>query len=198
MADGKYETDPDWFKARCDDRRISQSQLARLMGMDKSSLSLLLHGKRRMTIDYAADIARLLGVGVLDVMERAGARLDGAMPSAGGTVPVTGWIDASGRARALNARDAVGWRVSLPGVPAGSEACQCRTAGSGAEAVDGWLVVTAPAAAVSPEALHGKAFIIETQDKRRLLRGVRPGYAPGRHTLLGVLLSSERPNGART
>ena len=65
--------DTRWFQAQLADRRLSQRKLASLMGLDPGAVSLALHGKRKLSAAEVADIARLLGVGVDEVMMHLGA-----------------------------------------------------------------------------------------------------------------------------
>lgn len=84
--------DTRWFTDRIADKRLSQRRLAHLMGIDPGAMSLMLRGKRRMTIGEAGEIARLLGVEVEEVLMRAGAdvRVPGSRVSADVRVPGQG------------------------------------------------------------------------------------------------------------
>lgn len=64
--------DTHWFQSQLADRRLSQRKLAQLMGVDPGAVSLMINGKRRMTMEEAAEIARLLHVDVTEVMTKAG------------------------------------------------------------------------------------------------------------------------------
>lgn len=54
------------------DRRLSQRQLAKHLGLDPAAVSLMLRGKRKATAQEVAEIARMLGVGVDEVLSRLG------------------------------------------------------------------------------------------------------------------------------
>lgn len=61
-----------WFQDRLADKGLSQRALARMMRMDAGAMSLMLRGKRKMSVEEAQEVARLLGVGVEEVVTRAG------------------------------------------------------------------------------------------------------------------------------
>lgn len=177
-------TDYEWFKQKLEEKNLSQTRLGKLMGLDKSSISLLLHGQRRMTIDYAADIARLLGTSVTEVMERAGARMEGI--SAAGPingVPLSGWVDDQG---AIHPDKARGMPFSVPDTPPGSTAVQWRTTHTRMELFDRWIVVAGPKQQPDPNAMHDRFCIVNTTDGRTLLRSVRRGYTTGAYTLMSI------------
>lgn len=66
------EIDGDWFHNQLDDRGQSLRALARHLGKDASAVSRTFSGKRRMTMEEAAEIAAFLGVPVTEVMHHAG------------------------------------------------------------------------------------------------------------------------------
>jgi hypothetical protein len=66
--------DTQWFKGLLSDRQISQRQLAFKMEMDPASMSLMLRGKRRMTLHDAEAMSRLLRVRVDEILFHAGVR----------------------------------------------------------------------------------------------------------------------------
>jgi transcriptional regulator with XRE-family HTH domain len=72
--------DASWFQHKLIEARLSQRQLAKLIGLDHSAVSLMFRGKRRMAADEAASIARLLGVDVAEVMRHGGIDVRGVAP----------------------------------------------------------------------------------------------------------------------
>lgn len=62
-----------WFKGRLSDRSLSQRQLAKHLGLDPAAVSLMLRGRRKANAKEIAEMAKLLGVGVDEVMTRLGA-----------------------------------------------------------------------------------------------------------------------------
>lgn len=66
------EIDGAWFHNQLDGRGQSLRALARHLGKDASAVSRTFSGKRRMTMEEAAEIASFLGVSVTEVMHHAG------------------------------------------------------------------------------------------------------------------------------
>lgn len=168
--------DSAWFVQRLADRRLSQRQLARLMGMDPSAVSLMFRGKRRMTVDEAAQIAVLLQSTTTEVMEAAGVPITG-----GGKVPITGYLmpDSSVRLEAEGLHDTVD---SPPGLPADAVAIQARTARSAADTLDGWIYFMG-AEHGQPERAVGSLACCAVQGNGLLLAHVRRGYRAGAFNL---------------
>jgi hypothetical protein len=71
--------DTEWFRGRISDRRTSARQLAFQMKIDPAAMSLMLRGKRKMTVLEAAELAELLGADLEEVMRRAGAAVMGGL-----------------------------------------------------------------------------------------------------------------------
>ncbi|MGO8269227.1 helix-turn-helix transcriptional regulator [Rhizobium ruizarguesonis] len=177
-----------WFVDLIRDRRTSQAALARLLNTDKSTLSLLLDGKRRMTVERAADIARALNVPVTDVMRNAGAeniKPDGHVAGAA-SLPLVGWADGDGRVTLDWSRPEQRQRVDVNGAfPQTARAIQWRSAQTKAEVFDGWVAVVLPPSDPDPEAMIDRFCLVGlkgTDDA--FVRKVRRGYTPGRYTLI--------------
>lgn len=165
----------DWFKGLMADRRISQRELAKRLGVDHSALSLAFRGKRHMKMTEAADLARLLGVPVADVMENAGIKADER------TIPLKGWIDGHNE---LHYEDS-DIRVTSPSpMPEGSFAIQYRTSGTAIEHVDGWtLFVRTPHGGIPAECLN-KTCLVKLTDGMQMVAFVKRGYRRGRFNLI--------------
>jgi transcriptional regulator with XRE-family HTH domain len=71
------EIDGNWFHNQLDDRGQSLRALARHLGKDASAVSRTFSGKRKMTMEEAAEIASFLGVSVTAVMHHAGITREG-------------------------------------------------------------------------------------------------------------------------
>lgn len=65
--------DTRWFQDRLADKRLSQRQLAARLQLDPAAVSLMLRGRRKMSVAEAAEIASYLGVEVDEVLRHAGA-----------------------------------------------------------------------------------------------------------------------------
>lgn len=66
------EANARWFQNLLADKRLSQRQLAKRMGLDPAAVSLMIHGKRKMSAVEASELARQLGVTVDEVLLHAG------------------------------------------------------------------------------------------------------------------------------
>lgn len=168
-----------WFTATLADRRMSQRQLAKLMGVDPASVHRLITGKRPMRMDEATEIARLLSLPVADVLEHAGLDVSGS----GRTVPLAGYVDGQGEAH-------LDWDAHGEAIPAPAElsgpavAIQLRTAGTALDAMDGWVLFATLPDGVSPDAV-GRLCLVGLQGNGvALLRFVRRGYQRGRFNLV--------------
>lgn len=170
-----------WFRNRLVDKRLSQRQLARVIGVDPAAVSLMLRGKRKMDVSEAGAIAKALGVPVDEVLRHAGVDVRGV--EANGSVPVVGWVDDQG---VVTMERAMGPTVVpfLGGAGASDGVVALRIQTN--ERMDGWLVFYREVArqGVSLEA-QGRLCVVELESGQKLLRAVRRGYAPGEHVLGG-------------
>lgn len=167
---------------------MSQAALARLLSISRSQMSLLLSGQRKMTIEYASEIARLLSVPVGDVLRNAGISVTG--PIVNGepdqvSIAMVGWIDSDYNVH-------LDWTNKGPkvtincGLPPTAVAVQFRTAQTWLDVYDGWIVVTLPPSQIDPEAMVNRYCFVGLKDGRTLLRLIKRGYVPDRYNLLGV------------
>lgn len=172
-----------WFQERLADRKLSQRGLAKLLGMDASSLSLLLSGKRRMKIEQAAEIARLLNVPVETVMKHGGA--DVRTTEGIRKLPLVGWIDGAGNVSMdwTKTDTTVAFDCELPGT---AGALQYRTAQTPADMNDGWLAAILPPREPDETQMLDRFCIVGLKGGQTLARKVRRGYTPGRHTLIAM------------
>lgn len=74
------EIDGAWFHNQLEDRGQSLRSLARHLGKDASAVSRTFSGKRKMTMEEAAEIGSFLGVTVTEVMRHAGIAQDSEGP----------------------------------------------------------------------------------------------------------------------
>lgn len=183
MPDVNYR----WFSERLREKRLTQRALAKLLEMDPSSLSLLLHGKRRMRVEQAAEIARFIGVPVADVMRHGGADVrENASASVVRTVPVVGWVDGDSKVTLDWSQRDQFFEVNAD-VPPSAVAIQWRTAQTAAGLYDGWMMVTLPPSEPDPTMMLGKLGMCGLKDgEGTLVRFVRKGYRPGRYNLLSM------------
>lgn len=66
-----------WFTEQFEDVGLSQRGAARELGIDASSLAHALYGNRKLQIQEAIDLARVLRLPLRQVLERAGYDLNG-------------------------------------------------------------------------------------------------------------------------
>lgn len=159
----------------------SQRRLARkIMGrhgkaLDASALSLMLRGKRQMQIDEARQLADLLDVPLVEVIQHAGIETheEGAQ-----TIPVFGYIDNSGELKTNGSPSKHSEVVQGPsGLPPGAVAIRCRTPRSELGNLDGWIIFVEKPAPPSPN-LIGRLCAVETKGGKAGLGHVARGYQP--------------------
>lgn len=166
-----------WFQEKLYTLEISQTKLGEMMGLDKGAVSLLLRGKRKMSVHEAGQIASVFNVPVDEVLRHAGVE---APQGKAGRVRVAGWIDAEGEVHhgAANGPRAVS---APPGVDERCEALRAQTGGP----FDGWLLFYRPTTEVSIEAV-GRMCIVRIGGRDSLLvRVVGKGYETGYFTVTG-------------
>jgi transcriptional regulator with XRE-family HTH domain len=177
--------DTQYFRNLLSDRRMSQRGLAKRLGLDPAAVSLMFRGKRRMQMHEAADVARLLGVPLDEVLAHAGIRSPLTPPDIEDhSVPLVYWMDGHGELHALDPGQTVHMRAVLP---EDSIACQCRTAMSQLEHMDRWLLVfRAPTTTgVQPDAV-GKFAVMRLRGGVMTAGHLRPGYSPGTYSVHGA------------
>lgn len=64
--------DSAWFKNKLTEKNLSIRGVARLMGLNPSTVSLMIAGKRGMPHQDAQKLADLLGVSLVEIYRRAG------------------------------------------------------------------------------------------------------------------------------
>lgn len=165
---------------------MSMSELGRLLGVDKGTMSLRLSGKRHIRASFAADLARVLGQPYPEVMRRAGVDMRGtrATTNEPQAVPLVGWIDGSGKVTIIDwkSRDRE-FEVS-GSFPSDSLCLQYRTTQTVNDMYDGWLAVISPQKAPHDAEMLGRYCIVGLKGGGVMQRIVRRGYSPGMYTLV--------------
>lgn len=176
------KVDTRWFNAALADRKLSQRQLARLMGCDPASVHRLATGKRPMRLDEASALANLLGKPVREILDHMGL----PVKEAAGVVPVCGWLDGVGEVHieAEQDSDDIEHVPGQEGLPPNAFALRAQTAGTPLHLFDGWLYYVAlpMPQGVAAEAL-GRYCLVELESGARLLRWIRRGYKAGTYNL---------------
>lgn len=181
------EINQGWFKDKLRAVKLSQRQLAKKMGLDPASVSYMLSGKRRMTMDEARQIASHLLIGVTEVMRQAGIDVLDDVHK----VPVAGYVSAGAVVSLLpkGTHDV----VTCPAdVPSGSFAIQTRIVSSPS---DGWLSFVS-GMQEKPEDCAGKLTVLALKDGRMLQAIIKRGYKQGYYNLIlmpegGVMENTE-------
>lgn len=170
-----------WFKNALADRKLSQRELARRIGMDVGCLNRRLTGKSRLQIADAEKIATILAVPPEDVAKNAGLADTWGQSAAGGKVAITGWVDSELSVHSGKPKGA--GKVEAPPIPLDDlKALRFVTAASAAAAFDGAVAFYREAPGV-PVAAIGRPCVVTTATGARLLRVLRPGYSRGRYNL---------------
>lgn len=169
-----------WFTDKLVERQLSQRGLAKLMGLDASAVSLMMRGKRKMTLEEAAQMAVLLNVTTNDVLEQAGVPVQTSAPK----VKIIGHV----RGDASIVMEPSGMHEVTTGptdLPPDAVAIQCRTTGTQLELMDGWVLFMSgkhenPAVAVDQMAM------VATKANGLRLCNVKRGYRRGTYNLLAM------------
>lgn len=173
----------EWFKERLRQLKISQRQLAKKMGLDPASMSYMLSGKRRMSMEEAKTIAGHLLVPVTEVMRQAGIEVQDDVRK----VPVAGYIGGGGLVTLLpnGTHDYV---LAPADTPDGSFALQVRMVNSPR---DGWLCFVSGAQQAPAECLD-KLCVVALKDGGLMAAVVRRGYKRELYNL--ILIYEATPN----
>jgi hypothetical protein len=159
--------DAKWFRDRMQDRELNQTKVATLIGWaDRSTMSKVMAGSRQLHPQEAADMARILGVPLADVLRHAGVTVPKETTA---QVPLVGTADERG--------------IVAPGVE-GSKRIERPLAGA-TELVavriraartpfNGWAAFFVPSSRLEPDAVGRLAV-------------VQPRNAKGKARYLGVL-----------
>jgi transcriptional regulator with XRE-family HTH domain len=188
-----------WFQEQLTKRDLTQRSLARALDRHPSAISNAFKGKRKITLDEATELARILGVPLNDVLLNAGIKTAGAIiTNTKDVVDISGWVDGKMK---------VHWGVPKTGpktaqrpalAPKNVNVVRYQTAGTGLDTLDGVLayyletkettgvgenvgklcvVRAVPVSAASGTIEKGEYWYLAT---------VKRGYAAGAYTLVGL------------
>lgn len=166
----------DWFVRRLDDRKLSQRGLAKLMGLDPSAVSLMFRGKRKMTIQEAAQMAVLLDVSTDDVLQNAGVEL----PPPNRMVRLIGWVGDTDQVTLLG--EGIHELVEGPGELSSTAVC-VRCQYGHAEFMDGWIMFANDMSG-SPELAIDTLAICAVKGNGLKVARVKRGYRKGQYNLV--------------
>lgn len=166
--------DTKWFQNRIRDGEMSQARLANLLGIDRSALSLMLHGKRGMKLEEATRIAEILALPIDQVLAHAGVKV----PRGPASVPLVGTVDAS-----CVIQPRKGARVeSHDALPRECVAVRCEDRAS---TMYNWTFYYVPMSSVTSEAIERLSVCQLANDTRHLMIPSR-GFEVSTHNLRAV------------
>lgn len=173
-----------WFQERLYALEISQTKLGEAMGLDKGAVSLLLRGKRKMSVHEAGQIASVFGVPVDEVLRQAG--VSGPQGSSKPRVNVVGSVEPSGRV-VHTITSGPRTAIAPPGV---DPSCEALRVADGSP-LAGWLMFYRPSPIVAPTAI-GRLCVVKLIGARpTLVRIVKQGTEIGYYDLTDLLGNSE-------
>lgn len=175
------KVDGRWFKERLAAKRITFVQAGKYLDLDPSSLSKTFKGTRRLQLEEAGKLARLINAPLNEVLTRAGMDVHIVTAKAPDAAPLVGTIDATHTVASI---DRPGARVSRPSeLPDTVVALVYQTARTKADMLDNWLVFVEPlAGTVNPNSI-GRLAHVRLRDGREMVVFVRRGAFPGVHQL---------------
>ncbi len=156
--------DAEWFKDRYKALGYSQRAFARFLGMDESIFNKMINGKRDMSSEEAANLAEVFGVGVEEVLQKAGVRT----PKPPSTVRLVALLDDNFD---LSPRNPPA-RVPMPGRENGTAvAARCEDPSA---MFLGYTVYYEPFKGISPDAI-GRTSVVRFADGSEHIRIIRHG-----------------------
>lgn len=170
-----------YFKALLADKGMSLRDLAKVMGMNHSQLSLTITaGTRRLQLDEAAQLSQIFSRPLHEIVENAGVNV---RPMAGRRVSVIGAVTGEGTV-ALHASDVVERTTAPEDIIGEVSAVQFRTAGTPLDWMDGWVCFYRPASEVAPDVL-GRLCVARIKGGPVVVATVKRGYSDGTYNLSG-------------
>lgn len=170
----------EWFASKLAERDMSQRSLARLMGMDASAMSLMLRGKRKITLEEAAQMAVLLNVTTNDVLQQAGVPVQ----TSDRKIKVVGHMLGGGTV-VLEAQGLHEMTNGPSDLPPDAVAIQCRTHNTSAEHMDGWMLFMSGRHDNPASALDTTALVAVKGDGMQI-GYIKRGYRRGTYNLTAM------------
>ena len=168
-----------FFMDHMADKRLSLREVAKQMNVWPAALSRSLDGKRKMQLEEAANLARVLSIPVTEVLANAGiapAKVNGRRCDVLAYYTGTGEIEYA-------PKDSIE-RVPIPdGVPDDTIAVRYRTSDSPLSFTDGWITFLAPRR--DPNELIGLYCGVSVIGHGMRFALIRRGYEPGTFNLFG-------------
>jgi transcriptional regulator with XRE-family HTH domain len=179
--------DKSWFQGKLRDMGLSQRRLAAQMQLNHAALSLMFQGQRNVSVDEAAELARLLGVSVNEICNRLGVEL----PARHNSVSVKFLIDETGKVNHTRPRGPTA--VAGPVNDGGNlHAARYQTASSSLSALHNWTLFWEPSDRIQEDAI-GSLCIIQLLNKDLLVRVLNKGAERGTFDLTGFGTNTFEP-----
>jgi transcriptional regulator with XRE-family HTH domain len=157
--------DKRWFQNLFSDKRIAQAQLAKVMGIHAPALTRILNGERRLQMEEAIDMARILDISLDEILTHAGLSpsTDGPTATIRGTVLPDNSIEPT---------------VEKDRTPAPQE---------GLSALENkrlkWMLFYKPSSTINPDAIGRMAMITTAKEENPRLAFVERGSRAGVYDL---------------
>jgi hypothetical protein len=164
-----------YFLVKLRDIGLSQRQLAKRMDMDPASISYMLRGKRKMSMEEAQQLGDILKVQTTEVMRKAGIAVTDDIVN----IPIAGHAGRGSLVTLLppGTHDMV---QAPANTPKGSYCIQKRDISS---ANDAWLYFVS-GTVNKPDDVQSKACLVALADGIMMMAIVHPGYKKDRYNLI--------------
>lgn len=169
-----------FFDSLMAEKKLSLRALAARMGMNHSQLSLTFSGGRKMQLDEAAQLSQIFSVPLHVIVENAGVTVK---PLGGRRVNVIGAMRGDGCVE-IYEKGVVERTTAPEDLPDDAVAIQCRTAGTGLDWVDGWVMFSRQPSGMEPAYL-GRMCLCQVKDGPAAVSMVKRGYKDGTFNLSG-------------
>lgn len=165
-----------WFVDRLSSRQLTQRKLAKLMGLDPAAISLMFRGKRKITLEEAAQLAAILDVTTTEMFERVG-----LAPATGKQVKLVGFLNGDAEVGFIGKGSHT--FVESPGeVSAETIAVQAKTAATKMDAIDG-VVYFIDHTKTAPNGLINCLSLCAIKGGKTVIGQIKKGYQRGTYNL---------------
>ncbi|WP_426271558.1 helix-turn-helix domain-containing protein [Dyella kyungheensis] len=177
----KHPIDAKWFRLMFDRANVTQNAVAQAVGVDKSSMSKMLNGERRIQVAEIKKLARILDLSEEEVYRHAG-HIERAAAGTGAQVIVS---PAKPATVAGGVIDAASGEVTFNGRSDAADAVTLQVIG------DPFLanvrIVCRPSEVSTPSGAAVDFGLVQLADGRVMLRKFKPSFVAGRFDLGPVL-----------
>jgi transcriptional regulator with XRE-family HTH domain len=163
-----------YFQGLLDSKRMSLRDLAKLMQMNHSQLSLTFSGTRKLQLEEAAQLSNIFGEPIQTVIQNAGVQVQAPT---GRRASVIGAVGGDGSVAMFGA-DVIERTSTIDTLPADCCAVQYRTAGTPLDYMDAWVSFFRRPDQVASEAI-GRWSICKIRNGPVVVGTLRRGYREG-------------------